>query len=207
LAFQQQGNLIIRNADGAGPAIAFNSAGRPRTPEGWTPDGRSLLYQEQGIDGLHSLWTAEIGSPGSAKPLLKTARDETNGAISPDGRWLAYVTDESSRQEVYVKKLEGGQRTQVSNNGGNTPIWRGDSKELFYQSRDFSLVKVDAKPAADGIEFSTPQTLFSLAASYVGGHSYDVLSDGQQFLVMAPYRPRPREPLTVVVNWPALFPK
>jgi serine/threonine protein kinase len=207
LAFQQRGRLVVTNADGTGGEISLDSAGGPRTPEGWTPDGRGLLYTEPGTAGLRTLRMVEIGSSETAKPLLKTNRDEINGAISPDGRWLAYVTDESGREEVYVRKLEGGPRTQVSKNGGNTPIWRGDSKELFYQARDFNLVSVDAKSRPDGIEFSAPQTLFSLPASYVAGHSFDVLPDGKRFLIMAPYRPRPREALTVVFNWPALLAK
>lgn len=207
LAYQYRGKLVIANPDGSAPELSLDSASGSRSPEGWTPDGRGLLYNELGSDGLHTIWIVQIGSPGSARPLLKTARDESNAAISPDGRWVAYVTDESGRQEVYVRKLEGGPRTQVSNNGGNTPTWRGDSKELFYQARDFSLVSVNAKPGTDGIEFSAPQILFNLPASYVAGHSYDALPDGQRFLVMSPFRPRPHEPLTVVVNWPVMLPK
>jgi Tol biopolymer transport system component len=207
LAFPRRGKVVIANADGAGAETSVASAGGTQIPSGWTPDGRSLLYTELGDQGVRTLWRVQIGSLGSARPLLNTKHDEVNGAVSPDGRWLAYVTDESGRYEVYVQKLEGGLRIQLSNNGGNSPTWRGDGKELFYEARDGSVVSVVAKYGTDGVEFSAPQTLFRLAASYVGGHSYDAARDGQRFVVLAPYRPRPHEPLTVVVNWPALLRK
>ncbi len=207
LAFGRGGRVVIVNADGTGTEALLPSSGGNQHVDAWTPDGRALLYSELGAEGRRSLRIAPIGSPGAARPLLNSTHDEIHAAVSADGQWLAYVTDESGRDEVYVQKLEGGPRTQVSSNGGNTPKWRRDGRELFYEARDGALVSASVKPGADRVELSAPQTLFALPATYVGGHSYDATPDGQRFLVMAPFRPRAHEPLTVVVNWPALLRK
>jgi hypothetical protein len=95
---------------------------------------------------------------------------------------------------------------QVSSQGGNTPKWRRDGKELFYQATDGSLVSVEMNRTGDRLDLAAPKVLFALPAHYVSGYSYDVSADGQRFLVLAPYRRQAREPLTVVVNWPALPP-
>ncbi len=206
LGFTRGGQVAILNVGATQEAIP-PSAGRSQSFVGWMPDGRSVLYIELGSQGKHSLWIRSIDGSVAARRLLNTSSDEQHAAVSADGHWLAYVTDESGRFEVYAQRFEGGPRVQVSSQGGNTPKWREDGKELFYEAVDGSVVSVAVNPLGNRLDLSPPRTLFALPAHYVGGYSYDVAPDGQRFLVLAPYSRRPDEPLTVVVNWPALIPK
>src|SRR5258705_8645461 len=103
-----------------------------------------MFFVERDSQGLRNLWRTPVDAPGKARRALTSPREEVNAAISPDGRLLAYVTDESGRYEVYVQGLEAEreQRTQVSGGGGNYPRWRADGKELFYQALDGMLTAV-----------------------------------------------------------------
>jgi len=111
---------------------------------------------------------------------------------------------------VYLQSLDSfpqGGRSQVSSGGGEYPRWRGDGRELYYLGRDGVMRSVAVRPSPRGIELDAPQRLFPLPAAYVGSYSYDVSRDGKRFLALAPFRRMPREPLTVIVNWPALLKK
>jgi hypothetical protein len=205
LGYARAGSLVLYAVD-AGKETVLATSPHALTFQGWMPDGRAILYGELGPDGKHSIWVRPVEAGVPVRRLLSTRYDESHPAVSADGKWLAYVTDESGRSEVYAQALGGGPRVQVSSQGGNTPKWRRDGRELFYQAIDGSLVSVGVKPAGDRLDLSMPKVLFPLPAHYVSGYSYDASADGQRFLVVAPHRRQPREPLTVVVNWPALLP-
>jgi Tol biopolymer transport system component len=205
LGYARANSLVVYAVDAAKETVVATSP-RTLTFQGWMPDGRSFLYAELGPDGKHSLWVKSVETGVPARRLLNTPNDESHAAVSADGKWLAYATDESGRLEVYAQALGGGPRIQVSSQGGNTPTWRRDGRELFYQAIDGSVVSVEVNRAGDRLDLSTPKVLFALPAHYVSGYSYDPAADGQRFLVLASYRRQPREPLTVVVNWPALLP-
>jgi hypothetical protein len=98
-----------------------------------------------------------------------------------------------------------GQRTQVSASGGDFPQWRSDGKELFYLARNGTLTAAAVKQRVDSLEFAAPQPLFPLPASFVSAYAYDASADGGRFLILTSFRKESREPLTVVVNWPALM--
>lgn len=146
-------------------------------------------------------------------PFLKTPANEAHAKISIDGNWIAYCSDESGQPEVYVQpylKKQGG-RWQVSVNGGTTPKWRRDGKELFYLTTDGKVMSVEIK-AASTFEFSPPKMLFQTRIVGVPGASsllqeYDPSPDGQQFLVRAPLPNSEFRPISVIFNWPALFEK
>jgi Tol biopolymer transport system component len=204
LAIRRDGRIVIAAADGTGPEIAFPT-NKNQTVSGWTPDGRALIYSEPGPDGRSGVWLAPLQSPTAARRLLNTTSNESQAAVSPDGTLVAYVSDATGRDEVYVQKMEGGSRTQLSSRGGKTPKWRRDGREVFYEALDGSLMSVPAERGPQEMRFAAPQTLFSLPATYISGYSYDTAPDGQRFVIIAPYRPHARQPLTVVVNWQALL--
>jgi len=203
LASSRNGKLIILESDGRETALPIDES----RVVGWPPDGRSILFLKSRPDGRRTIYIAPVDLPANARAILGTSSDESHAAVSNDGQWIAYSTDESGRFEVYVRKLAGGPRAQVSTEGGTTPKWRKDGRELFYQSSDGSVIAVGVNSAGDRAVLSPPATLFPLPAHYVGGNSYDVTADGQRFLVIAAHRPAAREPLSVLVNWPALIPK
>ena len=132
--------------------------------------------------------------------------------MSPDGRWLAYISDESGRDEIYVEPFRRpGERLRVSRGGGGQPKWRGDGRELFYRSHDGQLMAVDVQEAASGLEVGTPEGLFPAdalrAAPGVGPESdeYAVTADGQRFLLMMRVEEDVKQRIHVVTNWPSLL--
>jgi len=123
--------------------------------------------------------------------------------VSPDGRWVAYNTDESGRQEVYISAFPSfTERRQVSNNGGVQGYWRKDGRELFYLSRDGNIVSVPIKPGP-ALEAGLPKVLYPTRIPVSAtADQYAVTSDGQRFLVLESIESE-AIPFTVVLNWPA----
>ena len=126
--------------------------------------------------------------PGQPKPVVASAGFvEMGGKLSPDGRYVAFSSDESGRFEVYVQPSAGGPKRLVSNAGGAVPIWRRDGKELFYSSLDGRLNAVPVSPGPAGLALGAPQPLFDLQPADSSAFSpapYDVSADGQTFLVV-----------------------
>jgi dipeptidyl aminopeptidase/acylaminoacyl peptidase len=181
-------------------------------PTDWSADGRFILFhsnmnpdQRNGMD----LWFLSLADL-QAKRLVQTPFNEVQGALSPDGHWFAYASDESGPFEVYVDAFpDGGSKRVVSNGGGAEPRWRADGRELFYVTADRRLMVV---PTTRGpvFEVGKPEALFEmnvrdLVAFYL--KRYEVTPDGQRFVVQELTGRGGPSPLTVVVNWPALLPK
>ncbi|MGQ0732239.1 MAG: hypothetical protein ACT4QD_01135, partial [Acidobacteriota bacterium] len=140
-------------------------------------------------------------------PILQSAANEIGGPVSPDGRWLAYASDETGSYEVYVLSFpDAKSKWQVSTSGGIGPAWRRDGNELFYYSQDGKLMSVDVKSGAT-FESSRPRSLFE----FRNGNGltflapYAASKDGQRFLLNTIVDESGGEPLALVVNWPALL--
>src|SRR5262249_36630279 len=130
----------------------------------WSPDGRYLLYMAVDPKTRSDLWVLPVasGTAGDRKPVpyLRTPAWEAQGQFSPDGRWIAYTSDESGQSQIYVQSFPaGGGKYQVSTGGGTQPRWRRDGKELFYIAADGKLMAVDVKTAPK-FEIDVPKALF-----------------------------------------------
>jgi Tol biopolymer transport system component len=180
-----------------------------KVPTSFTPDARYLAYwasgdTKTGID----IWILPdpLGPAPAAKPhpFLRTEFDETNPRFSPDGHWMAYQSNESGKNEIYVIPFPGpGGKRQVSMGGGSSPLWRADGKELYYMAADNHLMAAEVNAGGGVFEVSATSTLFELMLGRRNAASYDVSADGQRFLVpMLPEGEVP-EPLTIVQNWTA----
>ena len=133
------------------------------------------------------------------RPLLNSPFAETDGRFSSDGRWIAYTSDETGRQEVFVQPYPPtGPKWQVSVGGGNSPRWRRDGKEIFYFRLDYSRMAVEIG-TAHGFEPGVPTKLFETPLST----GSDVTGDGQRFLINIPHGEQTAAPATVVINWTA----
>ncbi len=198
-------DLLVRDLEGAEPPHLLISDDTIKLLGDWSPNGAEFLYTR--IDGAASfdLWVARVDD-GSARPLLATPANEMQARISPDGKWLAYASDESGALEVYVQRYpELGEKRQVSVGGGGQPQWRGDQQELFYLSTDRAVSAV-AVETSDGIAFGTPRALFR--ASVAGNPAdardlYAAAADGSRFLLEGPVEAANDRPITVIVDWAA----
>jgi Tol biopolymer transport system component/tRNA A-37 threonylcarbamoyl transferase component Bud32 len=180
----------------------------------WSRDGRVLIYQELAPDTQRDLWvlplTPEGKVPGNAKPTpyLRTKFNEWNARFSPEPspRWVAYQSDATGRNEVYVGVLpQPRAEFPISTAGGKYPEWGAGGRELFYVAPDNKLMAVDLAITADTVRPSAPRALFTLPIIDNGWSPYDTI-DGKSFLVRAlPQQASP--PLTLIVNWPALLKK
>ena len=198
-------NLYSMLTDGSGAAERLTTSENVQLPGSWSPDGHVLAFTE--IDpttGAEDIWM--LGLQGDHKPqaFLQTPANEGGPIFSPDGRWLAYWSDESGRGEIYVRPFPGGWKTQISTDGGVQPVWARSGRELFYRNADKMMAAaIEAKPAFSAAK---PKLLFE--GHYEAGifpfePNYDVSPDGQRFLmVKGSAQESAATQLNVVLNWP-----
>jgi Tol biopolymer transport system component len=198
--------------------LLFKSAGQNKFPSSWSPDGRFLSYFTSNPSGR--LWVLSTSAGMDGKPTLVERSDynQSDAQFSPDGRWIAYLSDESGRSEIYVRSFDesspdgkpaatasGAGHLILSKNGGTSPRWRRDSRELFYLSPDGSAMAVDV--TASGVfHAGIPRVLFKVPQ---GTRFWDVSEDGSRFLIAVPSGESSSAPapFTVVSNWQAALKK
>ena len=148
---------------------------------------------------------ADVVSGPAATVVLKTNANELQARFSPDGRWIAYTSDESGVPEVYVRRFPGGEgKWRVSTNGGAQAMWRGDGKELFYLAADGRLMAVDVTAETSRLTTGPPRVLFDtgIRGLFVDRRNhYVVTRDGQRFLFNLTAEDDMLAPITVVLNW------
>jgi serine/threonine-protein kinase len=138
-----------------------------------------------------------VDEPPAAHAIIATTANETDPRLSPDGKWLAYISDESTRDEVYVQEYPSGRRWQISTGGASSPYWSHDGSELFYVSNAANVMAVGVSGGVEP-EMGAPQELFSIRS----GNLWGVAPDGR-FLVSTPVEDPIDAPLTVVLDWTA----
>jgi predicted Ser/Thr protein kinase len=208
-------NLFRKDSSGAGNEQRFSRSPNNQFATDWSRDGRWVLYYEVTPGTQRDLWVLPVTPDGKPAPnstprsYLRTPYDERWGRFSPEAppRWVAYQSDETGRWEVYIQAFpEPRGATRVSTGGGQFPQWGAGARELFYVSPDNKLMGVSLKPGADTVEPSAPREIFPLSVIETGWSPYDTAPDGQRFLVRATPG-HAAQPLTVIVNWPALLKK
>ena len=208
------GTSTIFQKAGVGPEEVLTDvlAGSVATyPTDASQDGRFLLYQQSTTRG-YDLGVLPIAGDRKATSFVDSPANEVQGRFSPNGRWVAYTSDESGKFEVYVRPFpaESTQSTTISIAGGMQPEWRRDGKELFYISADGKLTAVPV--VTDGAAFSAgaPRALFDVEvpeATAPYATDYAVTADGQRFLVNTVVDQPTRPALTVILNWTAALNK
>ena len=201
------GNVEIRSkdADGSGSEKqVFPEINNYHSP-GWSPDGKYVTYLWGEGEKMVSLWIRAVNGDGKPLAVVQPPSPQSNLTsyrISHDGRWVAYVSDESGQQEVYVTSFpEGRGKWRVSANSGAYPTWSGDGKELFFKNLTDDILVCTVTPKGSQIEVGTPQKLFHAASPGIGV-AFDVTSDGKRVLVNHSEEEAQR-PLQLVTNWPA----
>ena len=210
---QAGGTLFRKAASGAGNPVRLLESADPQYPTSWSSDGGYLLYTV--MSGKDQAGIMALPLKGDRKPFvfLNTPFSEAHARFSPDGRWIAYESNESGTFQIYVQAFSGkpasGAKWQISTNGGTEPQWRGDGKELFYLGPNGAMmsVSVTASVPADGGRFQSgaPVVLISsgIRSTSFFAPSYTVTRDGKRFLVGDNAPDEQTRPITLVVNWQA----
>ncbi len=195
-------DLYLRNADGTQEEKPVEQeAEHDKYSTAWSPDGKYILY----LRGPE-VWSLNL--PEMKRQLfLKSSASVKNAQFSPDGKWVAYDSNESGRWEVFVTSFPDAKgKWQISTGGGRQPRWRGDGKELFYLAPDAQLMAV---PVTSGVNFQAgaPVSLFQANPRELSATSeiavYDVSKDGQRFLINTQVNTDAARPMSVILNWDA----
>jgi eukaryotic-like serine/threonine-protein kinase len=207
IVYSKQGknwDLYIKDASGAGEAEVLFASGEDKYASDWSKDGRYLIFHSLNKDTSWDVWALPMTMTGEKKPMVlaHTKFPEHSASLSPDGRYLAYRSNESGRNEVYVQEFpEAKSKWQVSAEGGTDPFWKGDGREIYFRSRDSRIMAVPVLPGAT-FSTGTPQALFQARFSLANARGlFRPTPDGQRFLVLSPLPKETIPPTTVVLNW------
>ena len=179
-----------------------------KTPTSLSHDGRFLLYTAEDPKTKGDLWVLPLEGDHTPTLFTGTEFNEQSGQFSPNMRWIAYVSNETGSNEIYVRPFspgstgptsEAGGKWMVSKGGGNSPRWRADSKELFYRDPDGTVISVEVM-SGPAFRSATPRTLFQTPYAPFG---YDVSGDGKRFLFATRAELGTPSPFTIVLNWQA----
>jgi Tol biopolymer transport system component len=212
-------DLYVKAANGTGEEEVLLRSDKEKFVNHWSRNGY-LLYTtgDPAAATKADLWVLPVDGDRTASPFVQTRFNEYQGQFSPDGQWVAYVSDESGRPEVYVQPFpassHGGERVTISNGGGAQPRWRPDGKELFYVSNSQSIMAVDvitSRPFKAGVprQVVDANVFVSLdrtavAGDPASGFRWDVSASGQRFLVITnPQGEPPAASINVELNWQA----
>jgi Tol biopolymer transport system component len=201
------GELYEKDVSGtADETLVFKGVGAP-SPTDWSNDGKFLLFQRATTNIGPDLWVLPSGAT-EAVALLQTPFAEQGARFSPDGRWVAYASNESGRMEIYIRPFgvsAGGQpslgpKSRVSTDGGNGLRWRGDGRELIYRDRTNAFMAVDVTTTGTNVTIGIPRRLFAPPPGVV---AWDITSNAQRVLVAVPVTApaASADPITVVLNW------
>jgi Tol biopolymer transport system component len=195
--------LFRQSSTGGNPVPAL-AAPMQQTPDSWSVDGRFVTVSAISRQTKSDVWLWQLGDQPSATPLINGPANEGQSRISPDGRYVAYVSDESGRFEVYVQTFPvANGRWQISAGGGADPQWSRDRRELFYVAADRRMMAV---PVSTGSAFHAGRetALFKTQLDSLWmdtRNHYDVSPDGRRFVVIAPASERRESPFTLLSNW------
>ena len=204
-------DLHLIDLDGSAKAELLLGDGEIDEPESWTPDGRGFVFSRQTDVGL-DLWLFTVDGRRAQALPLNTSFNEWQGHVSPDGHWIAYVSNETGTDAVFVAAFPSGRgKRAVSPGGGTAPQWRADGRELFYVSDTGRMMSVPVTATEPTLETGKPIELFRLTrpADLEGRNDavlYRAEPSGQRFLIATKAPAADSPPIHVVLNWPALMP-
>jgi len=198
-------DLYQKVASGAGSDEILFESDENKYSTSWSADGRYIAFNSTNIRGNtgSDIWVLPMFGDRKAFPFLQTPANEVDAQFSPDGRWIAYVSDESGMNQVYIAPFPAaGGKWQVSRGGGTEPRWRGDGKEIFFVSLDYKITAVTINAKGANLEVGSAEPLFDIHPANPPGYHYDVTSDGKRFLVDTTKEGN-ATPLALIVNWTA----
>jgi len=198
--------ILTETQQNASPGLTESNA----LSSDWSPDGRFVLYHTPTRDTGYDIFALPLSGAHVPVPVARTTSNEIQGVASPDGRWVAYASDESGRYEVYVQAFPApgaGQKTIISTRGGVQPRWSRDGRELFYLQLDGTLMSVTIRTRPSDAAAPTPLFMSPIKMAAVSAYRMDYVParDGKRFLMKVPVQGATPPEITVVLNWPALL--
>ena len=192
--------IYVRPADGVGIEETLVKAPYRIAPTDWSRDGQNIVYQQ--FNPVQSdIWVVPISGEKKPRPFLQTQFEEYDARFSPDGRWIAYASNETGVDEVYVRPFPGpGTSAKVSAAGGSSPVWQWDGSELFYVDGENKMMSAEMRTRGGRIEIGNVRPLFTRTQVM---SQYDLFPDGKRFLMNRDIEPKETDPITIVVNWDA----
>jgi Tol biopolymer transport system component len=193
--------VLYRKPVDGGAEVTITESETLKWPTSWSPDSKYLLYDNLTVHNRYDVWMVSAKGGEAPRALVSSPYDDRHGQFSPDGRWLAYSSNQSGRWEVYVQGLDNSARWQVSSQGGEQPRWRADGAELYYLSLSGKLMAVPVR-LSPVFQSGAPAALFdSGVPAYVTGLKYDVSPNGQRFLMNTGQSEAQSNLIQVVLNW------
>jgi Tol biopolymer transport system component len=202
IANSTQGELVLRRSSGAGEVETLYESPNDDLPADWSRDGTRILFLSISGETSEDIWVYNTESR-QAEALLASTYREMHPQFSPDGRWIAYTSTESSRDQVYIIDYPGlAQKVQVSRDGGQMPRWRQDGRELYFISASDSMTALGVSEAGDRLRLGRAHTLFHATTGAARTHQYAVAPDGSRFYVLESANNEEEELFQVLVGWP-----
>jgi eukaryotic-like serine/threonine-protein kinase len=210
--YRDRPGLFVKSPSGTGGEQLLLDTPGVEVPWSWSPDGRYIAYMQHGpmqVVDKFSIWILPLFGDRKPFPFLESEYNRGAPTFSPDGRWIAYQSNESGAAEIYVAAFPSATTNlQVSTAGGVAPVWRPDGKELFYLTRGGQLMAVSVSSSGSGLKLETPHALFQTGILLLAGplglgtQPFDVSGNGERFVIAA-YGDVTPTPITVVLNWDA----
>ena len=198
----READVHWKAADGSSEAEPLWAAGPQGLPMTFSPDGKYLLIDRLEGSEVSDIWVLDMEDRGELTVWLKSPADEFQARFSPDGKWIAFTSDESGQYEVYVRPFPGpGGRWQISNGGGMEPHWSADGRELFY--RNFATIYGVGVETTETFVAGRPEQLAEGVSDPPFGSTFAPSKDGQRFLALINMEPRDLDHMQVIVNWGA----
>ncbi|MEP7148486.1 MAG: hypothetical protein ABI857_06350 [Acidobacteriota bacterium] len=208
IAFSGNGGLTTKAANGLGSAEALLAGAN--FPNSWSPDGRFIVFLRRGAKTRFDMYALSLEGERKESLLLNSPFNEQSPQLSRDGKWLAYVADDTGSYEIYVQSFSpegklGSDRKRISTAGGLFPVWPPGGTELFFVAADGQMMASTVKTTGSEFEFSSPKALFKtkMLGTFGGSHEFDVSADGQRFLIGTLVGEPTAPPPTVILNWTA----
>lgn len=191
----------MQAADGTGDAVRIATAEVGGSYGSWSSDGRMLLFDRVDSSTGNDIWMVGRDSGTAPQPFLQTRFNEFSPRLSPDSRWIAYVSNESGRNEVYLRRFpDASAKRQISTGGGDVPAWSRDGRRLFFSNGE-QMMAVEISGGTEVVG-SQPRLLFKGAYLRRGaGLNYDVAPDGRHFAMIVPAEPESLHEIALVTNW------
>ena len=202
-------DLYQKVSSGAGNDEILFESEENKDATSWSADGRFLAYINATVKGntQNDIWILPMSGERKPFPFLQTGANEVSAQFSPDGHWIAYVSDESDTYQVYVAPFPAAAgKWQVSRDGGTEPRWRGDSKEIFFLSPENKLMAVAVNAVGSNLQVGKAEALFEIHPANPPGYHYDVTKNGRRFLVDS-LKDGNSQPLALIVNWTSALKK